>query len=246
MLFFILWSGVRRGKRDGPPLLICSYFLLFPFFPIQSKRGIKCVAPCVCYSLLFLSPTPLGVVDDATLSFLFYRIFHWKDFSRAPKSMLTHLSTLSGIHQEERNRRGRQRKPDVIFIPFFDRFVHEFCPPLLVLRPSIYFYLPFFVRSGGERWRFVYTHYTCQHRFRAILLAPLTCSVTTDILFPAAPGMTDRKMSPHHCYLSRGIINPFPTPKRLDYLFRAIFSLAPSLRVGFHLFSRSLCLQMLF
>jgi hypothetical protein len=152
--------------------------------------------------------------------------------------MLTHLPTLSGIHQEERNRRGeRQRKPDVIFIPFFDRFVHEFCSPLLVLRPSIYFYLPFFVRSGGKRWRFVYTHYTCQHRFRAILLAPLTCSVTTDILFPTAPGMTG-KMSPHHCYLSRGIINPFPTPKRLDYLFRAIFS--PSLRWGF-IFFRDPC-----
>lgn len=130
MLFFILWSGVRRGKRDGPPLLICSYFLLFPFFPIQSKRGIKCVAPCVCYSLLFLSPTPLGVVDDATLSFLFSRIFHWKDFSRAPKSMLTHLSTLSGIHQEERKRRGNANGSRMSFsFPFLTGLSMSFVPP---------------------------------------------------------------------------------------------------------------------
>lgn len=89
-------------------------FSLSLFFFLQSKRGIKCVAPVCLIRFCFLS-TPLGVVDDATLLFCFFlfstRIGNgtksWGFFlierllKSSVKSMLTHLQTRNPSERTE-------------------------------------------------------------------------------------------------------------------------------------------------
>lgn len=231
--------GCVGGRETGPRSWSVHIFSFFLFSPSsrneESNVSLLVFVIRSCFSLRL----PWASLMMPPSLFFFPGFFTGRIFQELPSQCWPICQPCPEFIRKKERGGGTPTEAGCHFHSLFWQVCPWVLSPLLVLRPSIYFYLPFFVRSGGERWRFVYTHYTCQHRFRAILLAPLTCSVTTDILFPAAPGMTDRKMSPHHCYLSRGIINPFPTPKRLDYLFRAIFSLAPSLRVGFHLFSRS-------